>query len=341
MAAPTSVELPDPQEISVTHSNSPALQYNNLSFGSGKLATLSRGDVIIVGIAPIEKGEAPTKAKLGLKNQNAASFAAIVPLWGSHGLVVSTKVGIQIWSVQEETLKIAAELQEADKDIYLSRGIASYQAGGKEFVVLGHSNGALNVFSVTETQCSHAFRICNHRELISHISTSTCGKALVSGDISGSVSIWSIQANGGLEPRMGVPTRGDLPTSFRLVNNKVLAIGFGSGHIRIYDVSPEQREGVQRVEIAAHCRSIVALDVAPGATDSLFYLASVGEDSIVMLWKVKDPLADNGAVSLAHHRVVPNTLLTGIAFNQDASMLVAAGYDNDKIMVIKLPDKLA
>lgn len=169
---------------------------------------------------------------------------------------------------------------------------------------MGTSEGNIIVLYVPPTGSEVVFS----RQLQGHSAPITaicsCGRNQVaSSDESGMIIVWSNPVISA-ESRLVINEPGGFPCLCVCHWKSLLVVGFSNGVIRLYSVD----NGHKKVEIAAHGRTITALDVAQDSG----LLLSVSEDCTASVWAL--PSEANPKVSHLFCVHVPDSLLCGGRF---------------------------
>uniref|UniRef100_A0A7S2FDR9 WD repeat-containing protein 54 beta-propeller domain-containing protein n=1 Tax=Florenciella parvula TaxID=236787 RepID=A0A7S2FDR9_9STRA len=190
-------------------------------------------------------------------------------------------------------------------------------------VCVGCSNGDIAVFQMAANSNARLQRTVKCHE--APISTMTGGGDLVaSGDDEGQVCLWNAQFDQqAIFPGEGLPC-----TCLGMHNDAdALVAGFAHGVLRIVQLSTRE----VTVEVAAHSRCIMALDVHP--TQPIF--TTVSEDTYMKVWALPDSEDKSASeVALIYEERVEDRFLTGVQFTRDGSeRILAAAYDSKELLV--------
>eukprot|EP01013_Petalomonas_cantuscygni_P018483 TRINITY_DN35922_c0_g1_i1.p1 TRINITY_DN35922_c0_g1~~TRINITY_DN35922_c0_g1_i1.p1 ORF type:complete len:378 (-),score=67.72 TRINITY_DN35922_c0_g1_i1:26-1159(-) len=352
-------------EIPVTQTNAPILSYNNLSFGSGKLAFTAKSDVIIVGVANLSTSSPPSRAKLGLPPSCLPLNSAITPTAvgeETNALVVLTQKGsLQWWSVVDEVLRVTFAVPSFDEGGPVLAACPPTRVfhNGADAVALALSSGYVMVACLGGSGASVRGRWLAAGDAPAAVAASagTTGLFAIS-DQGGSVSVWSMAS--ATPVRLAAGTfQGQVCTSLRFVGTRWLVAVTGHGCLRVIDLaslpdaatvaspsssasgespaaSPTSSGGSTaldvRVEVDAHTQWVYAMDVAGTPED--FRVATVAEDRLLCVWRCR--LTDEGTetVVLSSHALLRHVIPTGVAFGPDG-MLAVACFDHPNLLVFE------
>lgn len=293
---------------------SPSLLYQNLSFGENKFVYVHKSEAHSVNVQTKETSSFQVKDKTPVQQAKVVHLA-----WGTV-VVVATPGGVQFWDVNREKAMFNVHVDDEGKTHFLCRGIAAQDNN----VLLGLSTGTVAVIATTKDSGQLLRTLKHHHESITDICSGQVNNQpmVASADLSGEVLLF----NAALELKAKVDKfTGDVCTSLALTPRHVVG-GYGSGKIRAF--SPEGRKAV---EIAAHCRWINSIAYNPKCN----LLVSASEDMLVQFWQM--PSATNGQVTHAGHRLVKDSLLTGVCFTDDGRRVGCTAYDMEKLHVFEVP----
>eukprot|EP01060_Flectonema_neradi_P010706 TRINITY_DN1779_c10_g1_i1.p1 TRINITY_DN1779_c10_g1~~TRINITY_DN1779_c10_g1_i1.p1 ORF type:complete len:319 (+),score=37.12 TRINITY_DN1779_c10_g1_i1:60-1016(+) len=300
----------------------PSLLYNNLTTLDEWVAFVHKNDVVVVNISKPNSPE--VSHPFGTQKLKTAVYQVkSAEINGTPILFVVTQCGLIIWDLGKERM-IAQCSVDPVGEIFLSRGIAFIQQGASTLIFVGHSNGNISVCDFDGESCSIVKTLSKNSDNISDIASGEAeGRQIVAAaDISGEMHIWSED----LDHIGSISYPGDTISSIQIFSY-VIACGFGSGHIKLYD----NQTFAPCVTIAAHVRWINAISYSP----ELNMIASVSEDMLLCLWKM--PTKSNGGkVQLAHHVLLKDCLLTGVQFIGD--QVACTAYDWDRLYMFNVPE---
>ncbi|CAM9255384.1 unnamed protein product, partial [Hapterophycus canaliculatus] len=196
-------------------------------------------------------------------------------------LVVALNTGVQIWSSDGKRLiyffdaKIASGLTALDDGGHFTQGIGMVPKG--RLFIVGCSDGDVFAFQAKTGPNGDACELM--ATLRGHERPITCAGAdsdyCVSGDAGGAVTVWSVAKH--LERHCSFEGDGNPVTALRTRDSTVIA-AYSTGHLRLFDA----RKMSLAIEIAAHSRTINAIDLHP----SSMLLATVGEDFFLNVWEL-------------------------------------------------------
>jgi WD40 repeat protein len=220
------------------------------------------------------------------------------------------------------------------KDLHL-RGIAS---DGKETLFVGSGGGDILVLTLTKAKLALNKLIPASAEGhldgpqgggVSALTYASATSALVSGDDWGNICFWPAATADsiGAKPAARVEGKGS-PVNVLASGQGIIGAGFASGHVRMLD--PSKRALL--VEIAAHTRSINALDIH--ASKPL--LLAAAEDTFVTVWSI--PSSSNPSVKSLSAESPALGLLTGARFGgQNQELIVTTIYDSRSLALMHTP----
>jgi WD40 repeat protein len=147
---------------------------------------------------------------------------------------------------------------------------------------------------------------------------------LLSADENGSLVSWTPDnsSSSTLHTGQGYPI-----TSIQVRHGQIIT-GFASGHLRFFEAST----GRKLAEVAAHSRSISAIDVHPTRKQ----VASASEDSFLSVWTLPDStLAPYNKLTAE----LAQTLLTGVQYvGTDSNQIAVVAYDSRFVSVLTAPN---
>ncbi|XP_069779485.1 WD repeat-containing protein 54 [Narcine bancroftii] len=209
----------------------------------------------------------------------------------------------------------------------VARGTAG---GGGEKVTVGSSMGSIFTFNIPSkgTNVTVSGVLEEHRDPITEIACDSsenkeCVADLVTADDSGLLCIWKSGEDFKLIHKI---------SSFRVTCssvrmwNGIIAAGYGSGQIQIYDAAT----AAVHVEVNAHARWISTLDIAPGSGK----LLSGAEDSFVSIWRLfRNSESRAIEVEHLHTECVTDIQICGGKFcDPEGSAFAVTGYDLSEII---------
>eukprot|EP00903_Cladosiphon_okamuranus_P007070 g6871.t1 len=310
--------------------HSPSLGLNNLTSNVSNFAYVHKGDVIICGLNGVPRQT--------LVNDGGVRATEVLLCSGEDFdfLVVALNTGVQIWSSDGKRLiyffdaKLASGSSALIDGGHFTQGIGMVPRG-RHFIV-GCSDGDVFAFQAKTgahgEACELSATLRGHRQPI------TCAGAdsdfCVSGDAGGTIIAWSIAKH--LERECTFDGDGNPATALCARDGTVVA-SYSTGHVRVFDTHRK----TLAVEIAAHSRTINAIDMHP----SSMLLATVGEDFFMNVWELP-PCGyggGSGKVGLLATSRVDNSLLTGVRFLADGShRIIALAYDSQEHSVNNVGD---
>ncbi|CAM9289817.1 unnamed protein product [Ascophyllum nodosum] len=244
-------------------------------------------------------------------------------------LVVALNTGVQVWSTDGARMiylfdtingSSARSGPSVKNDgVQFTQGIA-FVPGGTTFIV-GCSDGDVFAF---DTKCGSKGEVCELKATLrGHDHAVTCAGAdsdcYVTGDASGTIVVWSAARD--LGRRCSFDGDGN-PATAVCARRGLAVASFSTGHLRIFDTCKR----TLAIEIAAHSRTINAIDLHPSST----LVATVGEDMYLNVWEFPESGRDgpSGQVGLLASSCALNRLLTGVRFSVDGSQRIfATAYD--------------
>eukprot|EP00752_Nemacystus_decipiens_P011246 g9995.t1 len=309
----------------VSLKQSPSLSLNNLTSNVSTFAYVHKGDVIICGLNGMPRQT--------LVNDGGVRAMEVLLCSGEDFdfLVVALNTGVQIWSSDGKRLiyffdaKIAPGSSSLIDSGHFTQGIGMVPRG-RNFIV-GCSDG--DVFAFLAKTGPHGEACELSATLRGHEQPITCAGAdsdvCVSGDAGGTIIAWSIAKH--LERECTFDGDGYPATALCARDGTVVA-SYSTGHVRVFD----RNNKALAIEIAAHSRSINAMDLHP----SSMLLATVGEDFFMNVWELPECRqgGPSGQVGLLATSRVDNRLLTGVRFLVDGShRIIALAYDCDHLQM--------
>ncbi|CAN0082592.1 unnamed protein product [Ectocarpus sp. 12 AP-2014] len=304
---------------------SPSLGFNNLTSGVSTFAYIHKGDVLIYGLDGV--------LRQTLVNDGGVRAMEVLLCSGEDFdfLVVALNTGVQIWSSDGRRLiyvfdaKTAPGSSAVDDGGNFTQGIAMVPRG-RNFIV-GCSDGDVFAFQAKTGPQGEACELT--ATLRGHCQPITCATAdsecCVSGDAGGTVIVWSIAKH--LERECSFDGDGTPATALCARDGSVVA-SYSTGHLRVFDT----RRKTLAIEIAAHSRTINAMDLHP----SSLLLATVGDDLFLNVWELPKcgQEGPSGQVGLVATSRVDNCLLTGVQFLVDGShRIIGLAYDCDHLQI--------
>eukprot|EP01065_Artemidia_motanka_P037862 TRINITY_DN46766_c0_g1_i1.p1 TRINITY_DN46766_c0_g1~~TRINITY_DN46766_c0_g1_i1.p1 ORF type:complete len:321 (+),score=86.86 TRINITY_DN46766_c0_g1_i1:120-1082(+) len=236
-------------------------------------------------------------------------------------LVVVWTSRVEFWNVEGDSAltRSCTYVHKDEQELFLSRGIGVLQGKGDDgMVAVGHSNGSVSVLDVQGTVASLAKLLERHSECVSDVAAGDCdGVALIATADPTEIVLRSDD----LGECASASFPSDVITSLQFCPAH-LAAAFGSGAIKL--LSPKTLSVY--CDIAAHSRWINAIAVSPDGG----MLASVGNDTVLLVWRLPD--RDSGSkVELCGQHVVASSLLTGVQWADDGKRVCLNAYDWDSV----------
>ncbi|NXC43751.1 WDR54 protein, partial [Penelope pileata] len=327
------------REQSLPLRGSSAALYNNLSVlplprGPGAHFSVVHGPTVTVlsatGAGPgcaqrqLRAGEGGTAVSAPIVTQ-----AAWCVLPARALLVLTSQKGVQMYESDGSSMVYWHALDTTEHPpahAVFARGVA---VAGECFVCVGTSSGSVLVFDIPPrgTNVTVSEVLEQHGDAITDIAPEL-GQApdgagdVVTADDAGTLCVWSSGEEFTLLNR--IPAFGWPCSSVKLWNG-VIAAGYGSGQIRLYEAAT----GALRAQVSAHARWIYALDLAPGTGK----LLSGAEDSFVHVWKLsRNPDTDDVEMEHCHAECVTDTQICGARFcDPEGSSFAVTGYDLSEI----------
>jgi len=299
--------------------STPSYLLNNLTYNGTYYVYVHLNEVQITSdkkggssdkIAPKDVSQV-TQAKWVQSNKASAG--------AKDSLVIATHSSVQVHDADLKQLFAFSLPSTSEGKQKFARGITTALAANKTFLFVGTSSGSVLVFEVkgkdytfSQVLKAHAYSLC---ELVSDVAG---GAAWASGDSYGNVVTWN-----GLEKDVSFAGAGYPCTSLAL-KGATLICGYANGTISLHNLKTRAKV----VDIAAHSRSINAIDVHP--TADMF--VSVSDDTYVNVWGYN---TDTFEVKLLFSTNFPDNLLCGVQFSGDKSTsITVAAYDYPHIAVI-------
>jgi len=249
--------------------------------------------------------------------------AAFITIQDSPFLVLTSSLGMQVWTVDGSDMKFffaLSALVDSEEDGHYMRGIAHMNRG---FICVGSSTGNLLVLNAPSPDGENIELL--HNLDVSKSPITACAGSdsiLVCGNEMGELAAFNV--NDAFELMCRLPGS-RFPCTSLCTRGDMIMAAYSTGHIRIYRASISELA----VELAAHSRAITALCLEP----SLNVMASVSEDQYLNVWSV--PFfgsREDCDMELIFSERIENRLLTGVAFLNDGRIGVAA-YDEDDVIV--------
>lgn len=240
-------------------------------------------------------------------------------------LVVASEDGAEFWNLGMQLIRITFLSNGSDSDEKIfSIGVSRFQTKTCNLIAVGNSLGQVDLYKLERGAVVKHSTLDQspHTSCISCISESPAtarAPLLAVGDLSGVVSVWNENLTCLSRVNIGEPCTA---IKFSRDGTEVIA-SFACGHIRVFDAE----SGVKKYEIAAHTRSINAIDVHPKED----LLATVGEDSCICVWKL--PASNGGGdrdVKMVFSEVKRDTIWSGVQFG-GYSTLLAIPYENPSL----------
>lgn len=293
----------------------PSAVYNNLSYSGTVFCFANQSECVVV--RPL----GPHKLPIADSDKSPITFTAVYSVRGRQVAVVCTSSLIQLWDTAKDTA-----LARIPSDNAESRGCAVIEFGERLIAAFGHSDGTVAIWEFgADFSPSLLTHVQAHKAPVTSIASSSESAVLfVSADNSGCLQFW----NTSFQPFLSIPSvhASECATSVAIAGSSFVAAAYGSGKIRLFSLS-----GEMRVEICGHARWINAMSF----NRTRMLLATAGDDSTVAVWQL--PTVENPRASLVGMRRTKNLLYTGVAFNSEGTQVLAAAFDNDKIVTLAVP----
>ncbi|XP_038649024.1 WD repeat-containing protein 54 isoform X7 [Scyliorhinus canicula] len=194
----------------------------------------------------------------------------------------------------------------------------------------GSSTGSILVFNIPPkgTNITLSEILEQHRDPITDIACDCsedkeCVADLVSADDSGVLCIW--KSGDDFKLMYKIAAYGGTCSSVKMWSG-IIAAGYGSGQILIYDAAA----GTVNVVVNAHARWICTLDVASISGK----LLSGGEDSFLRIWRIyRNPETNSIEVEHEHTECVTDVQICGAKFcDPEGTAFAVTGYDLSEII---------
>ncbi|XP_043919935.1 WD repeat-containing protein 54 [Protopterus annectens] len=245
-------------------------------------------------------------------------------------LVLTAQKGIQMYESDGSIMVYwhALDIPESPSaQAVFARGIS---AAGGHYICVGISSGSVLVFDIPSkgTNITLSEVLGEHRDPITDIASEMSHNKeyiadLVTADDSGVLCIWKSGEDFKLLNK--ISAFGCTCSSVKMWNG-IIAAGYGSGQIRIYDAM----SGTLHAEVNAHARWIYTLDIAPDTGK----LLSGAEDSFVRIWKLnRNGESSNIEIEHCHSECVTDVQICGAQFcDPEGTAFAVTGYDLSEII---------
>jgi len=216
---------------------------------------------------------------------------------------------------------------------------------------IGSGSGEILMFSISAKKFSLTKKIQAHKEMISSIESTFVPNnnnnnnnnnngdekdkdnkekeiTIITADEAGSVIFWSVdQKEDGLTKVKEYAGDG-YPCQSMSKGHGHVAASFSNGILRLYDLNSKKL----KVEIAAHTRSINAIDIHPTKP----MVVAISEDSFISLWTL--PTSSNKKVTNLLCVSPTHALLSGVQFcGKDKSLISVTSYDSRALTFVPIP----
>jgi WD40 repeat protein len=312
---------------------SASLLPNNLSSSEGFLTYIHRSEVHLVknvhtSLVSTEKGSSMS-IKAAYAEKDPISHARFCHLQMGDVQLVATLTGlIHVYDSDGQKLlhfHKLANTSDLAKEAQL-RGIAH---DGAAYVTIGSGKGDLLVFNITQKKLSLTRKLTGHKDGITDLDLNLKENLLASADEAGNIALWSTK-----EAKEGAYTKiadfkgtGDPCWSVQIGHGYVIG-GYSTGHIRMFSLEKKQLS----VEIAAHTRTINAIDIHP----SLPMVIACSEDTYLSAWSI--PATKGAQVKNLSMISTNSSLLTGCRFcGKDKTLVAVTAYDSRFLAVLPVP----
>lgn len=334
---------------------SASLLPGNLVAGSKSFAYVHRNEVALVESKLVALGnEKAESTKVAYTDKDAVNQVEFVKLAGLGEVIVVINQAGGVFIYDDSGQKLLHSYKHSRnggaggsgatplslKEQHL-RGIA---CDGKESLFIGTGAGELLVFALSKAKFNLVKSLApsaeGHGENGGGISSLSFAALpspqVISGDDSGQIVFWSLA--GGVEgmASSNAAAAGKItklegkgsPVNVMASGQGVLAAGFASGHVRLYDLAKRQIV----VEIGAHTRAINAIEIHASRP----LLLAAGEDTFVTCWSlptsalpsVRNLMAESPALGL----------LTGCRFGgANQELIVSTIYDSRSLALLHTP----
>lgn len=320
-----------PLKISHTKAKvSPSLIMNNLTSSAcgTYVAFISRNDAHVMNRADMDNERVPTALASPEDGKTMVSALRYCTLNKTEVLVVTNLAGvIYVFSAAGDQQLYKAQLRH-EKDgkespAPLRSNRITCIAGKGKTLVVGTCSGNIHVFSMGPKGFFWKGTV-DHKHGITSLALTSAG-VIIAGDEMGNVVFFDASGDkqiGGSSK--GVTHEGQgVPCTTLSYGHGWLAAGYGSGHIRLFDL----KEFKLRIEIAAHSRSINAMTFTK--SNNKCRLACASEDSFMSVWAVATADSSKLTVSKVLMESPNSGLLTGICFMGESETKVGcATYDS-------------
>lgn len=327
---------------------SASLLPGNLVAGSKSFAYIHRNEVALVESKLVALGnEKAESTKVAYVEKDAINQVEFIKIAGMGEMIVLVNQAGAVFIYDDVGQKLLHSYKHTRPNgIALNlkeqhfRGIVT---NGKEYLYIGTGGGEILVFNLTKTKFSLVKTVQStpegHGEIGGGISTlayaATPNPTLISGDDWGQVLFWNLSGGGDtISTAAGKVTKlsgKGSPVTSLSYGQGFLAAGFGSGHIRLYDLA-RLSTGALVVEIGAHTRSINSVQIHPSRP----LMISAGEDTFVTCWSL--PTASGGQIRNLMAESPALGLLTGCTFGgTNQELIVTTIYDSRALALMHTP----
>jgi len=245
-------------------------------------------------------------------------------------LVVCSSNGTQIFNADGTMMITFLPIKDGVENAQYHKGIS---IAGDRLLAIGAHDGSIRALDSTDAKFNVAAVTKSEvSQPVGELNYCAMAEILVCAHDEGAITFWDAKSTRPLgSPFQLVETQMldgqvEAPTASAVVGIYCF-ISFGNGSIRGFNCITRNLECL----IAAHARWITAMDCMP--VDNCF--CSVGEDTVLNVWKVRDPMGmEPLEVSVDMSRHIVGHLLTGACFRESKSSLAVVAYDSEKVYLV-------
>jgi len=300
----------------------PSFVANNLQYHNGTIVFTDQSKLIFYDLNTQTTLSQPTISYV--KSFRFVNFNLITYL------VVCGSNGTQIFNADGSTIVTFVPIKDGVENAHYHKGIS---VAGDRLLAIGSHDGSIraldssgakfNVAAITKSEVSQP---------VGELSYCAMAEILVCAHDEGAITFWDASSARPLgSPFQLVETQildgqAEVPSASAVIGIYCF-ISFGNGSIRGFNCITRNLECL----ITAHARWITAMDCMP--VDNCF--CSVSEDTVLNVWKVKDPMGTEPLeVSVEMSRHIVGHLLTGACFRESKSSLAVVAYDSEKVYLV-------
>uniref|UniRef100_A0A7S0ND86 WD repeat-containing protein 54 beta-propeller domain-containing protein n=1 Tax=Pyramimonas obovata TaxID=1411642 RepID=A0A7S0ND86_9CHLO len=321
-------------------SGSPALTYNNLSTGGGRLCFTDSHQVHLIVQESLISGETRI-SQAGLKDSNVIYESKFVTVRKQVYLVIATDAGVQFWDALGNNILFNFVLPAESPGTSEAHRIRStfmraiavvLTAEETEVICVGSTSGDIFVFEGSGIKFRHVQTLRGHTEAVTSLTSdygcrlsedSGAMRRLFSTDDGGRVIAWDAVSPSMFEKSFIIENEQCVPFVAAAVRDNRLVCALSNGTLCFYNLETRTKW----LELHAHSRFASALMLHPTEDK----LVSAAEDSTLQVLTLPQ---QGEKIQIIMTTSWPDSMITGATFfGKGHNDIAACAYDTDELRV--------